>query len=545
MSHATDAFEWDNIFLSKTFDYDNNDSARAWGLLNSLLALGLVNKLWRRAFQLRIFPSSWAVIPASLSDNWTAIRTCICLSRTLPLTITLRLHVRLDSRSRRRDDQYFSMFEPAANRIASVRTSIISPLHFYELVRRRTLVGQWQLISSATTLEVHASQVSKKSPLWLRTPPSHLTTLSLTNFTFTRLCALPATLTSLSLNFTPPPHNWSESILGRPMGLDDLTGTLSRLPLLEILNVDVRYMAQALMSQVNLPGLKHLIVRACVPKILNAFLSQISCPSLERAYTIMELTNNSTVEVARDLKTASTKLAQLTLQGSHPSPRRPDRIDFGHVYLDDRGNSIQSCAALSQATVAIAARGEGILFVDDSVSTSRLASTAAFVFTVTRPIRDRTVYRTHASDRDTSSVIGPILEGLPRMDITSLTVHFRPGEEIGHEVCVFKDATFLRLLASARRLNWLGDGLHLVQILQQPDSFGQLNYLAIGLPERGGFPVPLEREVEYRKVRARNAVPAGKLRRQAWNAPLLLPEAKENAMHMFDELLDVVGRRVI
>ncbi|KZV67071.1 hypothetical protein PENSPDRAFT_688410 [Peniophora sp. CONT] len=549
MSHVKDLHGWDNIFLSTSFDAVR-DRDELLLVVESFLALGLVNHFWRNVFQ--GFHSPWAVIPATLANRLSSLMACMRLSGHMQMTLTLRyLQV---------DEEIMRALRTVADRLTGLRLSCERPSQFYELVRHNTADGQQSLIATVTALEVLAEQLAKKTPFWLRTPPPHLTNLRLTNFAFTKHCVLPAALTSLALEYTEPPP-WYHK-LGKPMDLDDFMGVLSHLPLLEMLFADLRYMPQILLSaasQVDLPVLKCLTVRAREPKAFNDFASCISCPLLKHGYVIIELATAKTLEVAHDFRAASERLAQLTLRASHRSSGQPDVVEFGHIYLDDRGEPFgkngRGVAVLTQATVAIASRGDALPLVDDEIPINRIALTAAFVLTVTRSIEPES-----RSDRDSSSVIGLILEGLPRLDVESLTIHFRPEEPLPLEedtpndkVWVFRDTNFLKLVTSARRLNWLGSSVSLAKILRQRGSFRRLSYLAIGLPEWEGFPVLLEKAVEDRKVRARDAAPvdglsedaAASLRRQVWKAPLLLPEAKENVMGMFDELLEVVGRRVV
>lgn len=503
--------------------------------LRQFLALRLVNRLWNDTF--RSLRSFWTVIPAFMAVEKETLANCIRLSGpVLPLTLTLSNMPNL---------QIQEVLDTVAHRLTVIRLFCASPARFYEGVLRPRAIepNHDGFVNAVKTMEIHAGRVDRKSMHWIRTPPPQLVTLRLTNFEFAKSCVLPLTLRDLALEFTPR----GREALPKPMHLADLTGVLSRLPMLEVLCVDMRYMSQVLLSQVeeaNLPALKRLTVRSNSPNTFNTFASRIACPVLERAYLSVDFLSRDSPRIDDSLRTASTKLAELVVDGSHLPP---NRLDISNIYLDDR----ESYDGLhAQVTVALAP------FVEGRLSSHCLASTAAFVLTVNRALpATSTGPGGHIRNfRDPSSVLTLILEGLPKIKFDMLTVHCRP-ENVAlrsrsrDSVWVFRDAAFLRQVESAHSLNWFGDDEQLAYILGLPNMFPRLERLAIGLPGTlKGFPLTLYRATEERKKRARRAVPVNapsedgtEDQRPAWNSSVLELSEKVLVTQMFDEFLKTDG----
>lgn len=500
--------------------------------MRSVLALGSVNRLWREAFHLSRI--SHFTIPVALSSPPKRLEGCLRLSRRSPLALTLQWIP---------NKTVTDMLEAVRDRLVTLRMSCSTSGAFVKMADRESFM------TSLKTLEVHANAILKKDGHWLRTPPAQLASLRLVNFAFSISCVLPSTLSSLVLEFTETgcPFRRSPNTV---MHLGDLVGVLSHLPQLETLRVDLRYMTRAEVFEVDqakLSKLGHLTVRSRYSNVFSEFVAHLSCPSLERAHLILDLLRASMTDVGDALRAASAKLAELTLTRSYIASSQ-------HIYLDDRAQPDGIIDALSQTTVAVTNRVDATSLATEESSIARLASTAVFLLTVTRP-----VIWERPETRDPSSVMRLILEGLPELDASILTVHFHPGKP--EDNCyhsdvqwVISDLSFLQHVASARCLNWHGDGDYLAEVIRLPDMFLQLNHLVIGLPQsQDELPARLDEAIGHRKERVQAAVSAEELsvkaltkhRRLAWKTSVLSPDAKKNVTTMFDELLDTVGRRVL
>ncbi|KZV67070.1 hypothetical protein PENSPDRAFT_688409 [Peniophora sp. CONT] len=549
--HVKDNLGWDFYFLRESFDARSQYCILC--VVRSFLALRFVNRAWNHAISgLRTL---WSVIPASMTMRDRSMRGCLWQARgTQPLAITM---------SAMPDKDYRELLDHRifARRLVTIRLLCETPTEFYEgVLPHRVPDERYQLfIDGVENLTVCAKQINPKTHFWLRAPPPQLTTLRLTNFEFTKSCTLPPALRELTLAFTPPPWRLPDGEVWKiSMHLADLMGVLSRLASLEVLCVDLRYMPAVPLSQVGkakFPALKRLTVRSATSGVFCTFVSSISCPSLERAYLSIDLSPADSTRPDHTLSIASGLLARLVLKGSHPSPDQPNRFDIGHVYLDDRANPLSEANGKVQATVALGAREDFVSFVDNKFLANCLASTAVCVLTVTRPLA---VNHNPTQQRDMSSILGLILEGLPNMDLDTLTVHSRPGRINGPDddpdcVWVFPDTSFLQHVGSVRHLNWLADSKQLGLALREPNAFPRLEYLALALPKIGGYSVELHDAVDERKDRARDALiaqglPNEVIRKQlrlTWRAPVMSSDAHSRVSLMFKCLLDAVGTRVI
>ncbi|KZV67067.1 hypothetical protein PENSPDRAFT_755177 [Peniophora sp. CONT] len=527
--------EWDDIFLSTAFNSCSDTRARALGAVKSLLGLGLVNHLWRSALQHS--RSLWSVIPADLSHSISSLQRCIHLSGQSQLSLTL---------CRPPNDETRRILNGVGTRVVSIRIWCRTGQRLYSNMEREGTVHPPSFMLSLKTLEVYASSwhgLYRPFPRWLSTPMPELATLRLTNFMFAASCTLPSSLRNIELGFDKLPLR----VLRRLedfMTVSDLVSVLAHLPLLETLYVDIRHMPEGTPSAVyeaNLPALKRLIVHARSPRSFNVLMRRIVCPPLKYAHLSLDLLRANTQDITRDLCTASTKLAELTGRLS----------DLAHIYVDQRMYSFQN--ELCRTTVAAAAREDHLPLTDDRLPIHSIASTAAYVLSITHP----------SKAESSPSILGAVTAGLPRAQIESITVHCpqqstelgegSPDSENEDESVMCDFGMFCINFGSARRINWLANGSQLADILAAPGAFRRLEYLAIGAPQYTKHSVQLDAIVELRKALAREAVAveglgkdaARRRQREAWRAPLILPEAVENVGRMFDELLKELRRPTV
>ncbi|VDC02387.1 unnamed protein product [Peniophora sp. CBMAI 1063] len=546
ISYVKDIHGLDGILSSRAFNSLEAERARAWTTVQSILDLRLVNRVWSEAILLS--RSSWAVIPATLTHQKSFLRRCIRLSGKAPLALTF---------SELPDPEIWELLDTEKGRLHSLRLACDTPAHFFAHTDSPDAHSHWSTLAAVRALEIRAGSFAMPSRAWMEPPTPRLDILHLTNFVFAASCVLPKALRELTLHFSDLTI-LRESMLEDRMTFSDLSGVLAGLSALERLKLDIRYMLDDGSSNeghADLSSLKQLSVRSRSPRDFNAVISHITCPPLERAHLIVDLPSADVGEVADDLTAASRKLSALlpTSQAGDV-----DVIELGHIYVDERGHPIgppdywRRC----QCTVAAAARERALPLTDDTLSTTSIASTAAFALTVTRPALDE-LYR------DPSLVLRLILAGLPSTDLDSLTVYCRPGlavepddgEEAGsnESVLAYADMSIFERLFSARRVNWLGNGHQLANLLRQAGSFPSLNYLPHDIPPNAEYNIRLEKAIELRQEKARQAVDvqgflkphARRMRRLAWRAPRLLPETVANIAQMFDTLLETVGERVI
>ncbi|KZV67107.1 hypothetical protein PENSPDRAFT_755204 [Peniophora sp. CONT] len=529
MSSVKESLGWEKVFLNQYYDEYEDSSKRDKDLAvaKSFLNLGSVNHYWRAVF-LRYFHSSWSVIPATLANEPSSLAGCIRLSGESRLTLTLR---------RMPDERLREIIKDVVTRLSSLRLRYFYARRYEPMERSRIT----ELIASVKDLEVDIARSDLMEFDWLSSSPPQLETLRLTNFVFAKHCECPATLREFVLDYACDPrdvrmHNASE--------MPALLAVLARMPLLESLRLDLRHtkiLELCKEDQASMPVLKRLCVCMDSSASFIAFVDHISCPSLERAHLIAYVGH----AVGRDLRLATSKFAQLVQKGSHPSSKQPDHFDFGHVYIDERGE-VFSFDALWQTTVAVAPRADYAPLADDKLF---ISNTAVLVVTVKHSSSGHAANARHFIR---SNVVESILSGLPDLDLAGLTIHSLPcwvsyAREGGP--FSFDNTEFMKYVGSARKLHWFANHEHLAHILETPDMFPQLQYLAVGLRRGKELPETLNAATLARQNRAHAAIVVDKgnkrlarrQKKEAWQTVLLPPATTQNVRWMFNELLSTLS----